>query len=98
MCPRSLSREGLRAVALISERRSRVTCSVFIQIRYESEREEDAAKRRRKNIEEANGISVPMHRWFFPVLFTPLFFGLFGDFVRETGDRIRIIVSVDSPP
>ena len=30
MCPRSLSREGLRAVALISERRSRVTCSVFI--------------------------------------------------------------------
>ena len=39
-----------------------------------------------------------MHRWFFPVLFTSLFFGLFGDCVRETGDRLRIIFSVDSPP
>ena len=61
------------------------------QIRSESEREEDAAKRRRKNIEEANGISVPVHRWFFPVVFTALFFRLFGDFVQEMGDRLRII-------
>ena len=39
---------------------------------------------------------MPMHRWFFPVVFTALFFGLFSDFVRETGDRLRILFSVDS--
>ena len=33
-----------------------------------------------------------MHRWFFPVVFTALFFGLFGDFVQDFAVRLRELI------
>ena len=48
-------------------------------------------KFRSERLEQANRMPLPIHRWFFPVLFTALFFGLFGDFVREAGNRLRFI-------
>ena len=65
------------------------TVEVLSNLRSELEREERAAKHRSETIEQANRIPLPVHRWFFPVVFTALFFGLFGDFVREAGDRLR---------
>ena len=58
-------------------------------LRSELEREEQAAKFRNERIEQANRVPLPVHRWFFPVVFTALFFGLFGDFVRDFGVRLR---------
>ena len=67
------------------------TVEVLNNLRGELEREEQAAKFRSERMEQANQVPLPVHRWFFPVVFTALFFGLFGDFVREAGDRLRII-------
>ena len=65
------------------------TVEVLSNLRSELEREERAAKDRSERIEQANRIPLPVHRWFFPVVFTALFFGLFGDFVRDFGVRLR---------
>ena len=67
------------------------TVEVLGNLRSELEREERAAKDRAAKIEQANQVPLPVHRWFFPVLFTALFFGLFGDFVREAEDRLRFL-------
>ena len=70
------------------------TVEVLSNLRSELEREERAAKHRSETIEQANRVPLPVHRWFFPVVFTALFFGLFGDFVREAGDRLRFFFGI----
>ena len=70
------------------------TVKVLSNLRSELEREERAAKDRSERIEQANRVPLPIHRWFFPVVFTALFFGLFGDFVREAGDRLRFLFGI----
>ena len=70
------------------------TVEVLSKLRRELEREERAAKDRAEKIEQANRIPLPVHRWFFPVVFTALFFGLFGDFLRDAGDRLRFFFGI----
>ena len=65
------------------------TVEVLSKLQRELEREEHAAKARREIIEQANQIPLPVHRWFFPVLFTAFMGGLFGDFLRDFGLRLR---------
>ena len=65
------------------------TVKVLSNLRSELQREEQAAKFRSERVEQANRIPLPMHRWFFPVLFTAFIGGLFGDFVRDFGVRLR---------
>ena len=65
------------------------TVEILTKLRRELELEERAAKDRRETIEQANRIPLPVHRWFFPVVFTAFMGGLFGDFVRDFGVRLR---------
>ena len=78
---------SLQGLAREAER----TVGVLSNLQRELGREEQAAKFRSERLEQANRMPLPIHRWFFPVLFTALFFGLFGDFVREAGNRLRFI-------
>ena len=65
------------------------TVEVLSNLRRELEREEQAAKHRSERLEQANRIPLPVHRWFFPVLFTAFMGGLFGDFIRDFAARLR---------
>ena len=65
------------------------TVEVLSNLQRELQREEQAAKFRSERVEQANRVPLPMHRWFFPVLFTAFMGGLFGDFVRDFGVRLR---------
>ena len=47
--------------------------------------EEAASKSRSEQIRDSHRIPLQMHRWFFPVALTALFFGLLGSFVRAWG-------------
>ena len=64
----------------------------FSNLRSELEREERAAKFRSETIEQANRIPLPVHRWFFPVALTALFFGLLGSFVRAWGEWLVDVI------
>ena len=70
------------------------TVGVLNNLQRELEREEQAAKSRHEKIEQANRVPLPVHRWFWPVALTALFFGLFGDFVRDVGDRLRFLFGI----
>ena len=68
------------------------TVEVLSNLRSELEREERAAKHRSETIEQANRVPLPVHRWFFPVLFTAFMGRLFGDFVRDFAVRLRALI------
>ena len=51
--------------------------------------------RRRRGARELNrqtGCHCRLHRWFFPVVFTALFFGLLGSFVRAWGEWLVDVI------
>ena len=68
------------------------TVEVLSNLRSELEREERAAQHRSETIEQANRVPLPVHRWFFPVALTALFFGLIGSFVRAWGEWLVDVI------
>ena len=68
------------------------TVEVLGNLRRELDREEAASKSRSEQIRDSHRIPLQMHRWFFPVMFTALFFGLFGSFVRAWGEWLVDVI------
>ena len=61
------------------------TVEVLSNLRSELEREGRAAKERSERIEQANRVPLPIHRWFFPVVFTAYSLGYLVIFCGRLG-------------
>ena len=74
------------------EREAEQMRQVVSRLRQEWELEERAVKAKRQRQDEEDQKPARWWGWIFAIMFTGFMGALFGDFVREAGDRLRIIL------